>query len=323
MPANSARGKSASEGTSTIRKNTRPWCTQHDCLRSRCHACTLAGVHGAGSELCTLPGHTTKKGALAMKFDCARCIGEGLRPPRIKSPTRDPGVECRLLICDLANATGNLAGKGYEVKKMSVSDRHGYNSLTGPIIQAVQSAKQYVDQCDVIHPTSDMQRSSGSPKGRCEHCARAPGELGYAVSLPPISAPEGRIANWALGEIWFEPGNAVELYIPRELRPGRSESETCACAWKYTTRPLEDLFQMWRPRNGEKRVCISFLAHYAWTTSTGTAMRARDHPGRLRAHKIVKKKRFARMQPWSTPRSMSSCTLRRGGKPDAWVAQSS
>ena len=66
---------------------------------------------------------------------------------------------------------------------------------------------------------------------------------------------------------------------------------------------------------------VLFLAHekcvVAWTTSKGTAMRERDHPGWLRAHKIVSKKRFARMQPWSTPRSMSGCTLVKGGEFDS------
>ena len=90
-------------------------------------------------------------------------------------------------------------------------------------------------------------------------------------------------------------------------------------AWQYTTSPLDDLFQGWRPRNGEKRACIAFLAHYAWTSSKGTAMRKKDHPGWLRAHKIVSKKRFARMQPWSTPRAMGGCSLRRGARPDAWA----
>ena len=254
-----------------------------------------------------------------MKYDCARCIAEGLRKKRTRGPKRDPNAEHRMLICDHANAASNVGGKGFEVKKLSVSDRQGYNSLTGPIVQAVQSSKQYIDHADVIGPSEHMTLSSGTPKGRCEHCSRAQGELGYAVALPSISAPADRLANWALGELWFEPGNSEKLFIPRRIRPGRSETETCACAWHYTTRTLEDLFRMWRPRNGEKRACISFLAHYAWTTSKGTAMREQDQPGWLRAHRIVSKKRFSRMQPWSTPRNMASCTLRRGARPDAWV----
>jgi hypothetical protein len=106
---------------------------------------------------------------------------------------------------------------------------------------------------------------------------------------------------------------------PATATAGNGPSKACACAWLYDTRPLEDLFRGWRPRNREKHNCISFLAHYAWTTSRGEAMNEKDRPGCLRAHKIVSKKRFARPQPWSTPRNMSGCSLRRGARPDAWA----
>jgi hypothetical protein len=315
-----ARSKAGPPGMAILSKNTRPWCQTHDCLFSRCQRCAAERVHGAGADLCQLPGHATRKGALPRKFACSHCIRAGLCKPRIKHVPLDPDVEYTLLLCDLENANSNAAGgKGYEVKKLSVSDRLGYKTLTGPIVQAVSSTKQYIDASAVISPTQHMKQSSGAPKGRCKLCAPQPGVLGYVAALPAVSAPGDRLANWALGTIWFEPGNHEELFIPRQIRPGRHASETCACAWLYDTRPLEDLFRGWRPRNREKHNCISFLAHYAWTTSRGEAMNAKDRPGYLRAHKIVSKKRFARPQPWSTPRNMSGCSLRRGARPDAWA----
>ena len=43
-----------------------------------------------------------------------------------------------MLICDFGSATGNVGGKGYEVKKKCVSDKQGYGRLTGPVVQATR-----------------------------------------------------------------------------------------------------------------------------------------------------------------------------------------
>jgi len=303
----------------TVQKNTKRRCAQHGHILGRCPACAANGVCGAGTELCMLAGHFTRTGVSPRKDQCARCRQEKLRVPLPKKCKCEPDAECELLICDLANAYGNTAGKGFEVKKRNVSRAHGYNALTGPVVQAVKSNTQYIEMTDVLRPTDDMTLSAGTPKGRCGHCARPPDHPCFAQKLPALSAPAGRTANWAVGTICFEPDNYEDVHVPRTIRPGRLESDECACAWQYDTTNLKRLFYFWRPRNGEKHTTIAFLAHHAWTTSRGRLMDAGDpDAGYLRAHRIVSKTRFTQMQAWSTPSKFRQCPLRRGARRDAW-----
>jgi hypothetical protein len=291
-------------------------CPAHKCYLSRCGVCAAAGVQGAGTDLCMRIDHRTKKGGCPRKFACSRCIADGFRVART-AKTQRTSEERHMLICDFGSATGNVGGKGYEVKKKCVSEKQGYGRLTGPVVQAVRSSVQYIDCSSVNHPTENMTLSTARPQGKCAKCVASytvDHPSSYAVQLPEIVASTGLQANWVLGTISFEPDNHVDLFVPRKLRGGFSEEETCACAWEYDTRCLDNLFLNWRPRNGEKRACIAFLAHYAWTTSRGTAMAVEDEPGRLRAHKIVAKERFTKRQVWTTPAALSGCSLRWGAR---------
>ena len=271
-----------------------------------CSTCLDDAVDGAGTQLC--PFHLTSGGKHPRKSKCRDCAAllDIDRPVRWKPDALPSDVT--MLLCSEMFALANLTGKGWEFKKMADSVRKRYADITGRVLQGVTRGPDNIQSRFVKRAPEGAKPSFARvcPTGTCEKCKNTFKRSWKTAGAQPQARP-GLCTNKVVGS--FEFGEFVDIEIRRSRRHDAPPTSQCPCAFEYDTTPISRLLAHWNPPDGRKARCIEFLSHFAWVDTRGST--PKESPGWLRAHKILKPRRYLRPQTWGAASGQSSCVLRR------------